>query len=624
MKRNKSFKLLGTTSLAFILFAGSCSDVLEEQPRSVLTPGFFQTEQGISSGLTAVYSHMRFFYGPIGGLYTGVVGTDEATYGDAQDGGGRELDTYGTAITPNTGSVNALWNNAFPFINTCNGIIDIGTEAGMPENLIAEAKFFRAHDYFLLVATYGGVPLDLGGGELKFNTAPIRISTRNNETDVYTKVIFPDLEAAVNALPVTPRVTGGVTQTAAQHFLAKAYLTYGWWLERHGQSAGDYYTKAYNTAMAAINDPGPFALQKTFHAVNLAANDRNSELLLFADHTSDSYTFDESGAGSTGGPNSDMKSNRSNLAINMDFELAVNRIEGDPVNNGRFVYRRATQELGRPWRRVAPTQEVLLNTFADKTDDSRYDGTFITLWRANYQSEAGMANVVRLGMNNIPIVNGDTVFYFPPTDEDLPILQYSNNDTHAYYPGKAYAVWAPSLISRHNYPSCWKFGPDRQDKSANGPFNDASTRPFPIAKLSETYLIAAEAALKSGQGNPRELLLAIRRRAALRDDNTDAQNAAAVAAMEQKTPATIDIDYILAERSRELYAENLRWYDLTRTGKLEQYAGKYTICETNNRVKQTITRDIRPHHYLRPIPQGQLNNMDMSEENKGAYQNPGY
>ena len=38
------------------------------------------------------------------------------------------------------------------------------------------ARFFRAFDYFLLVQTFGGVPLDLGSGELKFNITPSRTS----------------------------------------------------------------------------------------------------------------------------------------------------------------------------------------------------------------------------------------------------------------------------------------------------------------------------------------------------------------------------------------------------------------------------------------------------------------
>ena len=45
----------------------------------------------------------------------------------------------------------------------------------------------------MLVQTYGGVPLDLGAGELKFNTSPVRTSVRNTVPEVYTKAIFPDL-----------------------------------------------------------------------------------------------------------------------------------------------------------------------------------------------------------------------------------------------------------------------------------------------------------------------------------------------------------------------------------------------------------------------------------------------
>src|SRR5690606_36832420 len=99
------------------------------------------------------------------------------------------------------------------------------------EALIAEARFFRAFDYFLLVQTFGGVPLDLGAGELAFNTNPTRTSVRNTVPEVYTKAIFPDLLTAVNDLPNEGRVTGGTTKTLARLYLAKAYLTYAWWLE---------------------------------------------------------------------------------------------------------------------------------------------------------------------------------------------------------------------------------------------------------------------------------------------------------------------------------------------------------------------------------------------------------
>src|SRR5690606_28328844 len=118
-------------------------------------------------------------------------------------------------------------------------------------------------DYFLLVQTFGGVPLDLGSGELKFNNTATRTSVRNTVPEVYTKAIFPDLLKAVADLPAAPRVKGAATKTLARLYLAKAYLTYGWWLQNpnniptypetartdpDGHDAAWYFQQAYNVA----------------------------------------------------------------------------------------------------------------------------------------------------------------------------------------------------------------------------------------------------------------------------------------------------------------------------------------------------------------------------------------
>ena len=73
---------------------------------------------------------------------------------------------------------------------------------------VAAAYFFRGFYYFKLVQTFGGVPLDLGGGELHSNNAPKRTSVRNTVDEVYNKAVFPDLEKAVNDLPETSRRIG--------------------------------------------------------------------------------------------------------------------------------------------------------------------------------------------------------------------------------------------------------------------------------------------------------------------------------------------------------------------------------------------------------------------------------
>ena len=98
------------------------------------------------------------------------------------------------------------------------------------------------------------------------------------------------------------------------------------------------------------------------------------------------------------------------------------------------------------------------------------------------------------------------------------------------------------------------------------------------------------------------------------------------AAMVAATPATIDIDYILMERSREYFGEGYRWFDLTRTQKWAEYASSYTIggYSATDHSPQTFTRDIEPYLYLRPIPQSQLDAMQGSDADKAAFQTPGY
>ena len=92
------------------------------------------------------------------------------------------------------------------------------------------------------------------------------------------------------------------------------------------------------------------------------------------------------------------------------------------------------------------------------------------------------------------------------------------------------------------------------------------------------------------------------------------------------TPDVIDIDFILDERSREFWGEGYRWFDLVRTQKWAERASTYRIAGNGyatNELK-TVKRDIPAGYYLRPIPQGQLDGMEMTPEEKTNYQNPAY
>lgn len=648
MKRS-NIKTIG--SFVFTLFFVGCSDILDETPRSIYTPDYFKTEKGVSGGITSMYAHLRYFYGN-GYYYSGMQsGTDESTYGQNVNADARNADFTGVGnLSSQNNPYAGVWG-VFPNINTASGIIENAEEVGtIPDALTAEARFFRAFDYFLLVQTFGGVPLDLGAGELKFNTSTVRTSVRNTVPEVYTKAIFPDLLRAVQDLPDVSRLTGTANKTVARLYLAKAYLTYGWWLENpndiptypvanrtdpDGRNAAWYFQQAYDVATTAINDhPATVGLVDYFYDVNLGSNDRNKEMLLYADHTEESDLYNGSavtgfGAGASPGSFAGWFSTWNYTEV---------RSASAPAGSFSVssVQREATQPLGRPWTGVAPTHELVLNVFADKTNDSRYDGTFTTVYRGNWK-RGGTADDVLYNANDLPVQMEDAIFTILDSDPGnivYPTGAGASNIGAGAMPGRADWVLAPGHISRIVYPGLWKIGPYRTDSGNSlGQMNIEYTRPYPIAKFSELYFVAAEAAVKGaatlGGQDARELINVIRARAGKwRWDNngTVAKSEDNSAAMIAATPAVIDINYILDERSREYYGEGFRWFDLARTQTWHTRAASYTICGTAKGDRNAViyNRNIPLTAYLRPIPQGQLDGMAMTDGEKAAYQNPGY
>ena len=641
-----NIRVLGTTALA-LLFATSCSDILDEQPRSIYEPTFFQTEKGVEGGITSMYAHLRYIYGQAYYYNSCLTGTDEATYAQSADGNFKDADLSGVgSLTASSSRSDVLWGTAFSNINTANGVLENGSKVGVSEALLAEAHFFRGMDYFLLVQTFGGVPLDLGAGELKFNISTSRTSVRNTVPEVYTKAVFPDLKTAVTELPDKPRVTGGVTKTVARLYLSKAYLTYGWWLENpnniptypecnrtdpDGHDAAWYYQQAYDIATEAIDNPGPYGLMESFYQVNAGPYDRNKEILLYADHTQEDEYYNGGSLtyGSGGAPD-----NFAGWMMNWNYtDIQAKDKDGNTISP---VIRVAEQAYGRPWTRMAPPHGVFTKTFKDKAKDSRYDGTFTTVYRGNWSTNGKDWTTV-IGANGMEVTEGEPLLKF--LSEDDPSIQYpdgaGNSNTGAgVIAGYSYYVMGPSAISRRVYPGLWKLGPYRTDNGTGaGQPNAGSTRPYNIAKFSELYLIAAEAAVKGATTKPdksaRELVNVLRDRAGkwtfsnAENEEMDEDYGSQLTA---ETPATIDINFILDERSREFYGEGYRWFDLVRTQKWNEYADSYEICgnDKGDRNIVTYTRTIKPGHYLRPIPQGQLDGMEMSADEKKNYQNPEY
>ena len=649
--------IMKTKSIKYILAAGlvccglsttmtSCNDVLDEQPRSQFDPTFFTDPKGIEGGLTSLYAHLRYFYGNGYYLNTLETGTDEYTYAQSADGNFKDADLSGVgSVTPTSTVAGGAWGTLFANINTASGVIENGEAAGISPALLAEAYFFRAFDYFILVQTYGGVPLDLGAGELKFNSSTARTSVRNTVPEVYTKCIFPDLEKALNDLPENPRLTGTATKNLARLFLSKAYLTYGWWLEnpnniptypecsRDASQAQSYFKKAYDMAKAAIDNPGPYALQPTFYDVNVATNDRNAEIMLYADHDEDEK-FGNGGTGYGWGSGGSPE----NFAYWMETwnytEMVAKAASGAVINP---VQREAVQGLGRPWTRMAPIADAFMEGGVWEDDvkaiDSRYDATFTLSYFTNWD-KAGNPSPYVIGANGMQVKPDEIYFSWVPESDDSKI-NYTGADGKLGFgemAGRPDFVVAVNHISRKKYPCNWKIGIYRTDNdgSLGSKVNGGSPRPWNVAKFSEFYLLAAEAAVKLGKNDDAKKYVNVLRARAGKQTYCVNKRAPQIvdhsAEMIAATPDVIDIDFILDERSREFWGEGYRWFDLVRTQKWAERASTYRIAGSGYTDKdlETVQRDIPAGYYLRPIPQGQLDGMEMTAEEKANYQNPAY
>lgn len=592
------------------VFTG-CNDILEEQPRAVLVPQFFETAQGIESGLVAAYAYNRYFYGTEGGhRISEGFGTD--MWHQAQQVSNNPLATYSNIQSTN-GDFLSLWNNAYPAINTCNGIIDFGSKASdlsneLRDRLIAEARYIRAHWYFLMVQTFGGVTIDLGSGPYAFNTSNRTDQARASTAEVWDGIIA-DLRYAAANLPVRrPSQRGRAWRATALHVASKAYLTRG-----AGSDAepGDY-AAAWAYADSLINEAADLGvtLLPDYADVHREGNESNQEILWTIERNQDvnfNDLEDPTGTGQNGN-----RQNRSNFFFRSFY-----------VQDHPGMIRDV--ENGRPWIRFKPTP-WLLDIANGNPNDTRYLKSFQTVYIANDESRT-----------EAPLV-GDTAIWFVPkfiadniADKEA-FLTESPTRHGIWYPEDPGSITLDGLrrtLNEQNkhYPSLSKHNALARPTGtgADDP-NIASTRPFIVYRFAETYLLAAEAAIRLGNMQDAvDMINVVRNRAS---DGTDISITIA-----DLTSTGDELDYVLDERARELAGEQMRWYDLKRTGKLlervsaDPAVGTGAAAAYNRQfnggaatyVDGTLAPMPQGYHLLRPIPQSAI------DASTGPYpQNPEY
>ncbi|MES1217917.1 MAG: RagB/SusD family nutrient uptake outer membrane protein, partial [Bacteroidota bacterium] len=277
------------------------------------------------------------------------------------------------------------------------------------------------------------------------------------------------------------------------------------------------------------------------------------------------------------------------------FTVNVNQgITGAPTVSTNPVDRDLA--YGRPFGRVRPSNYVLNTAFADKVNDTRYNKTFQTFYIFNrpgpLTSGAPVSITVTRASNPLDPMNSalTTYTWTKGIDTALKITGLASVTEADRRASKSYLI-TTNQYDVNMYPPMKK-----HDDVSRAHTNDASDRPFPLMRFAETYLIAAEAAFKAGNsGNAATMINVIRSRA----------GALPI------TAGDVTIDFILDERTRELFGEWMRWYDLVRTKTLQSRLATYNPVANFN-----ANRD-----YLRPIPQSQI---DLVTTGPKYTQNPGY
>ncbi|TXK48899.1 RagB/SusD family nutrient uptake outer membrane protein [Pontibacter qinzhouensis] len=552
----KKFKILSLL-MAVVVMAG-CKDFLEEENRSnIEADAYFATAEGYDKIVNASYASLRPVYTD---PWLFAAGTD--MYVEGRDAQPKGISEY-RELNPEDSNVETFYRRVYAGIQVCNNALYFNERTAAAPTLAirkGEVQFLRAYHYFLLVQQFGGVPLVTD----RFS-APEDAFSRNSAEEVYTFVINQMTEA-LDLVPETTTEFGRVTKRAVRHYLAKAHLTRGY----ETFAASDDFAKAAQFADAAIAGQ---SLALSFEELFFPGNERNPEILF-------SIQYD---AGSVANPQ--------NTGNSQNYWYG-------PYMGGQGAAQ------GYPQRafRLVPTMYTF-DVFTQ--NDARFDATFMIEYYQRYYDYYD-----RSAERNTLNVR----FYYAPkwanSAADIAAWRAANPDRRNGAQVIPYStVWEAnnSTALDNATPAIKKFDDPR---SVFG--GATSTRDIFLARLGETYLLAAEAYFKLGDnGTAAARINEVRRRAA----KPGAEEAMRI------TPADVTINFILDERARELAGEYHRWFDLKRTGTLMERTREY-----NRDIRNWYNRGFDPFlgqdgafKILRPIPANALllNNAEVT-------QNPGY
>lgn len=568
------FYLALLTSIA----VSSCKKALNEVPMDFYTPeNSFTNKPQFESALGGIYLSFRtdMYCATDNSSNYDMLGMDvDLTNMETNSSATKTTYFAWNTMNADNGFANKWWTRLYKYIAQANTIIDradgpqaIWTSENEKNAIVGEAKFLRAFSYKFLANMWGGVPLILTETKV-----PKYDYVRATQAEVYQQC-KTDLEFAVQYMPTIDQLKGGrAPREAAYHLLSEINI------------ALKDYTGAIAAATSVING-GKCNLMNARFGVN-------------KNFTFSGYSYQ--GPSSAWGDvywdlfqegNFNWREGNKEAIWNISQDPTIKGGNNIDVNTsgGFFVMDRWWGPI--PWQAkdISGKSNWLLDTLCGRPVGylivSEYADSLIWNYKNNFNNDIrnSQFNIQR----NYYFVNPTSTYYGQ-------LITKSNVDASTL------ALWEPRLS-----PHFKKFiravpvglATDATSKRKND--NGRNWKDWYIMRLSETYLLRAEANMLKGE-------LA----AAAADINSVRSRAQATSV----TAADVTIDLILDERARELYGEEFRLSTLMRTGKLVEYLNKYNgYLKANNLVAPAYVSKL-------PIPRREI------EANTGGAlgQNNGY
>lgn len=517
------------------------------------------------------------------------------------------------SFTPATSTFESYYSNTYKAINYANGVILFGKE-GSKE--VAEAKFLRNWGYYLLTQQFGGVPYIT-----EYINTPETNYPRTELSVIYEEMIKELTDVYNNSsLDASSSHDGRASKQAVAALLAKVCLAAGWDIDT---SLGNAEQGTYS-----VNSTTRFAeaatwAEKAINGINLTMsfedkwspnNEANAEEIFSIIYERANYPGDEASGGHS-------RQNDFGGYYGNCVKTGLKNVGSDNQQNEKSMYLFEKGDL----RYEATFMTTLYNATTVAGGDAAW-GT------EGYYAYYNVAN-----KNSLPIANRFYPYYV--TEEEA-IADFTAHAAQ-YIQGDNINVVSATILTA---PSVTKFTfkddgtytkttiglSDYHAQTNNGvcvkKFDDPASaqltgsndyRDLVVFHVSDMYLVAAEAYLMAGQTSQALTKLnAVRNRAGLANLNSFSDYQP-----EYTTPNSFiikDIDLILDERARELYAEGHRWIDLRRTKQLIRYNVAFNSYVNSASQMADVSGNYK---WLRPIPQNEISS------NTGitsADQNPGY